>query len=130
MGRWWMALLVGWSLAACGLSPSAAGPRAPRSTATPVWTAEAPLVSPTPTLEPTPTAPAPSPQPPDFSALSFAEKNRLYLQWLEERAAAGLDTAEAEALYLRSLEASLNGDSAQADHDLEEALRVLWSLGR
>ncbi|MEW6093784.1 MAG: hypothetical protein AB1531_07455 [Chloroflexota bacterium] len=73
-----------------------------------------------------PSAPTLSPTP-DFSSMTFVEKNELFLQLLAERQAAGLDTSEAEEVYLLSVEASFDGDSIQADQYLEQAILLLWN---
>jgi len=65
---------------------------------------------------------------PDLTAMSFVEKNTLYMQLFDEKLAAGADTALAESAYQKSIEASLSGDSAQADQALEEAILYLWNL--
>lgn len=71
--------------------------------------------------------PAPAANPtPDFSAMSFAEKNNLYLQLLSQRQAEGVDTAAAEEAYAQSLEATFQGNAALADQDLEQAILLLW----
>ncbi len=62
----------------------------------------------------------------DLSSLSFLEKNHLYLQLLEDRQADGDDTRKAEEIYLKSLESSLAGSSAEADRYLHEAVLLLW----
>ncbi len=69
-------------------------------------------------------SPSPSEEP-DFSTLSFLEMNNLYLQLLEEKQAAGGDTEKADDIYLKSLEASLAGESALADRYLQEAILLL-----
>ena len=65
---------------------------------------------------------------PDLASMSFVEKNTLYMQLLEEKSVAGADVSSAEALYQKSIEASLSGDSAGADNTLEEAIIYLWNL--
>lgn len=64
---------------------------------------------------------------PDFSAMTFVEKNNLYLQLLEEQQAVGADIGPAEEAYLQSMQASLAGNSAEADRYLEEAILLLWN---
>lgn len=83
---------------------------------------------------PTPTAssateapPAASARPtPDFAAMTFVEKNNLYLELLAARQAEGVDTTAAEEAYARSLDATLEGDGALADQYLIEAILLLW----
>ena len=77
-------------------------------------------VSPTETEE----APAKA-STPDFSSMSFTEKNDLYLQLLDEKRAAGVDTSEAEEAYLQSVKASFNGQSEEADEYIEQAILLL-----
>ncbi len=64
---------------------------------------------------------------PDFTSMTFVEKNNLYMQLLTERQSAGMDTSLAEETYLYSMEASFAGESAQADKALEEAILLLWN---
>jgi hypothetical protein len=59
--------------------------------------------------------------------MTFVEKNNLYLQLLGEKQAAGADISDAEEAYTRSLEASLEGNSQQADLYLEQAILLLWN---
>src|SRR3972149_6704557 len=84
---------------------------APTSTAIPLQPAAAPTIAPTP----------------DFSLMTFVEKNNLYLQLLGEKQTAGANTSDAEEAYTRSLEASLEGNSVQADEYLEQAILILWN---
>ena len=65
---------------------------------------------------------------PDFASMSFVEKNNLYMQLLNEKISAGADTSLAESEYQKSIEASLAGDSAEADRALEEAILFLLNL--
>lgn len=89
-------------------------PGTPSQPSAPDLTAAAPTVTP----QPNPT--------PDFSTLSFVEKNNLYLELLAQRQAEGADTSAAEDAYVRSLEATLTGDAALADEHLEQAILLLW----
>ena len=135
MTRWWLLAGLAFVLACGGLRGGKNRPaRIPEETLTSEeWTTPqgpaAPPVS-TATADPSQGLAEPTATPVDFTALDFAARNRLYLQWVEEKRAAGFDTAPAEDLYLRSLEASLAGDTAQADQYLIEALQWLWALGR
>lgn len=100
-------------------------PRSPQETA-----ASPTALQPAPS-EATATPPAlpaalPANPTPDFAAMSFVEKNNLYLQLLAERQAEGVDTAGAEDAYMHSVEATLEGDSALADRYLEQAILSLW----
>lgn len=63
---------------------------------------------------------------PDFSSMSFLEKNNLYLQLLEGKQNAGVDTSKAEETYQNFLEDSLAGTSGEADQYLQEAILLLW----
>jgi len=63
---------------------------------------------------------------PDFSAMTFVEKNNLYLQLLADRQAEGAVTTTAEETYARSLEAALEGNATLADQYLEQAILLLW----
>jgi hypothetical protein len=93
-------------------------PQAQTATASiPTMTAVSTQILSTPTLAPTP----------DFSSMTFVEKNELFLQLLAEEQAAGLDTGEAEEVYLLSVEASFDGNSIQADQYLEQAILLLWN---
>ncbi len=83
----------------------------------------APVTASTESAVPTPTH---SPSAPNFAGMTFVEKNELCLKLLEENQAAGMDTSEAEETYVRSLEASLEGNSAEADRYLEQAILLLW----
>ncbi len=66
------------------------------------------------------------PPTPDFSSMSFLEKNNLYLQLLEEKQNAGVDTGKAEETYQNFLEESLAGASGMADQYLQESINLLW----
>ena len=66
------------------------------------------------------------PPAPDFSSMSFLEKNNLYLQLLEQKQNAGDDTRKAEETYQNFLEESLAGASGKADQYLQEAILLLW----
>jgi len=77
-----------------------------------------------PTLPPT-VAPTSVPTP-DFAAMTFAEKNDLFLELLAARQAEGADTSAAEDAYVRSLEATLEGNTTLADQYLIEAILLLW----
>jgi hypothetical protein len=93
-------------------------PQAQTATASiPTMTAVSTQILSTPTLAPTP----------DFSSMTLVEKNELFLQLLAEEQAAGLDTGEAEEVYLLSVEASFDGNSIQADQYLEQAILLLWN---
>jgi len=79
----------------------------------------------------TPTAAAPAPiatanPTPDFSTMTFVEKNNLYLQLLSDRQAEGADTTAAEEAYARSLDATLDGNAGEADQYLQQAILLLW----
>lgn len=63
---------------------------------------------------------------PDFSTMTFVEKNNLYLQLLSDRQAKGADTTAAEQVYDQSLDATLEGNPALADQYLEQAILLLW----
>ena len=64
---------------------------------------------------------------PDFASMNFVEENNLYLKFLAERQAEGADTSAAEEAYARSLDATLEGNSAQADQYLQQAILLLWN---
>jgi hypothetical protein len=66
------------------------------------------------------------PPTPDFPSMSFLEKNNLYLQLLEQKQNAGVDTSKAEETYQNFLEDSLAGTSGKADQYLQEAILLLW----
>ena len=96
-------------------------------------TADSPASSPDPQpanpTEALPSAPVEdqfSPEP-DFTDMTFVEKNNLYLQLLTERQSSGGDTNQAEETYARSLEASLNGNAQQANQYQEQAILLLWN---
>jgi len=76
------------------------------------------------TLQPS-AAPAIAPTP-DFAAMTFTEKNDLFIELLAARQAEGADTSAAEDAYGRSLEATLEGNTALADRYLIEAILLLW----
>jgi len=94
------------------------------SLAAPV-TASAPTsAAPSPTRV---TTQAPTANPtPDFSAMTFVEKNNLYLQLLADRQTEGADTTAAEEAYAQSLEATMEGNATLADQYLEQAILMLW----
>lgn len=79
-----------------------------------------PAVTSIPALVPT-TSPTP-----DFSVMTFVEKNNLYLQLLSERQAEGVNTTAAEEAYTQSLDATLEGNAALADQYLGQAILLLW----
>ncbi len=82
-----------------------------------------------PAAQVTQTAPAPAestPPAPDLAGMSFVEKNNLYLELLNQRLAEGMDTGPAEEAYTRSLEATMRGNSQQADQYLQQAILLLW----
>jgi hypothetical protein len=70
-------------------------------------------------------SPAANP-PPDFSTMTFIEKNNLYLQLLSDRQAEGGDTTVAEEAYARSLDAAMEGNASEADQYLQQAILLLW----
>jgi hypothetical protein len=84
-----------------------------------------PQRSPEPTGKQAVTAPAPAAMP-DLASMTFAERNDLFLQLLAARQAEGADTAAAEDAYTRSVEAALEGNSAESDRYLEQAISILW----
>ncbi len=63
---------------------------------------------------------------PDFSTMTFVEKNNLYLQQLSDRQAEGMDTTAAEEAYARSLGATMEGNASEADQYLQQAILLLW----
>lgn len=88
--------------------------------------------APAPTSAPAPTVAAATQEAtaqdaPDLAAMTFVEKNNLYLRLLDEAHAAGRDTGAAEESYLQSMQASLEGDNAGADKALDEAILLLWN---
>ena len=105
--------------AACARFKRASEPTAaPVSIHTPTAAAPAPIATPTqpPAANPTP----------DFSTMTFVEKNNLYLQLLSDRQAEGADTTAAEEAYARSLDATLDGNAGEADQYLQQAILLLW----
>ncbi|MFQ5400664.1 MAG: hypothetical protein ACE5E7_13845 [Anaerolineae bacterium] len=87
-----------------------------------------PSVTPAPATQAAPTmTPEPGEEAPDLTAMSFVEKNNLYIQLLNEGQTAGADTQTAEEAYAHSLEASLSGDAQAADRYLEQAIFILLS---
>jgi len=73
-------------------------------------------VTQTPTQAPTP----------DLASMTFVEKNDLFLRLLTDRQAEGADTTAAEEAYVRSLEATLAGNTLLADQYLSQAILLLW----
>jgi len=63
---------------------------------------------------------------PDFSSMLFLEKNNLYLQLLDQKQNAGVDTRKAEETYQNFLEETLDGTSEKADQYLQKAILLLW----
>ena len=70
-------------------------------------------------------SPAANPTP-DFSTMTFVEKNNLYLQLLSDRQAEGMDTTAADEAYARSLGATMEGNASEADQYLQQAILLLW----
>ncbi|NOY98872.1 MAG: hypothetical protein GXP40_06685 [Chloroflexi bacterium] len=122
----WIVILLGLSVLASGCARFKKGGANPPPAA--------PTVAPAPTVEQAPVA-SPTQAPvepelapaPDLASMTFVEKNNLYMQLLTEKQAAGVDTNAAEEAYLRSVEASFSGDSAQADQYLQDAILLLWN---
>lgn len=86
-----------------------------------------PTVAESPVETPSQVSPMPTPAPtPDFASMTFVEKNNLYLELLAERQAAGMDTTQAEEVYAQSLDAMFEGDTAQADQYLQQAILLFW----
>lgn len=80
-------------------------------------------------VQPEATQPAEPAQPEVvLDTMSFVERNNLYLELLEQWTDAGMDTTQAEELYSKSLEASLNGDSDSADDYLNQAIMILSNM--
>ncbi len=87
-----------------------------------------PTVAESPIETPSQFTPMPAPAPtPDFASMNFVEKNNLYLELLAERQAAGMDTTPAEEVYAQSLNVMFEGDTAQADQYLQQAILLLWN---
>lgn len=64
---------------------------------------------------------------PDFASMTFVEENNLYLELLAERQTESADTSAAEEAYALFLDATLEGNSAQTDQYLQQAILLLWN---
>ncbi len=83
-----------------------------------------PVVAESPVETPAQYSPIPTP---DFTSMTYVEKNNLYLELLAEQQTTGKDVSPAEEIYIQSLEAAFEGDTAQADQYLQQAILLLWN---
>lgn len=118
----WIVSLLGLSLLVSGCARlKGLGTDSPPAAPTPASASTEPVPAPADEAQ---SEPAPK-STPDLASMTFVEKNDLYIRLLTEKQAAGIDTSQAEEAYMNSLEASLNGESGQADQYLQEAITLL-----
>ncbi len=137
MMKRWIVILIALGLlvsaSACskgqGVGPISATPTvAELPVETPSQFPPMPTVAESPVETPSQFPPTPTPAPtPDFASMNFVEKNNLYLELLAGRQTAGMDTTPAEEAYAQSLNAMFDGDTAQADQYLQQAILLLWN---